>query len=320
MRFLVSGLVNIETTLRVDGFPIEYRPVLYPFGGVSSSVSGVGVNVAAALTRLGDEVRFLSLIGADAAGDLALDGLARLGVPTGGALRELGATAQSVILYDGDGRRQINVDLKDIQERRYPTDRFRAAAAGADAFVLCNINFNRELLPLARDSGKSVFTDVHTLSDPEDEYNADFMAAAEVLFLSDERLWAPPEEAARELMDRYGCRIVVVGLGAKGALLLEEGSRPLVVPAVRTRKVVSSIGAGDALFSAFAHFHLAGRSAEEALRLATRFASWKIGETGAAAGFLTEAETVALEFESTETGSKGTEIRQEWVSIQEGTR
>ncbi|MBN1242723.1 MAG: carbohydrate kinase family protein [Spirochaetales bacterium] len=294
MRVLVSGLVNIETTLRVDGFPIEYRPVLYPFGGVSSSVSGVGVNVAAALKRLGDEVAFLSLVGADAAGDLALEGLSRLGVPTDGVLRDLDATAQSVILYDGDGRRQINVDLKDIQERRYPAGRFRAAAAGADAFVLCNINFNRELLPLARESGKPVFTDVHTLSDPADDYNEDFMAAAEVLFVSDERLWAPPAEAARELMDRYGCRIVVVGLGAKGALLLETGSPALAVSAVRARKVISTIGAGDALFSAFAHFLLAGRRAPEALELATRFASWKIGETGAAAGFLTEKETLEL--------------------------
>jgi len=298
MRVLVSGLVNIETTLRVDGFPIEYRPVLYPFGGVSSSVSGVGVNVAAALTRLGDEAAFLSIIGNDAAGDLALDGLSRLGVPTDGVLREMPATAQSVILYDGDGRRQINVDLKDIQERRYPAGRFRAAAAGADAFVLCNINFNRELLPLARKAGKPLFTDVHTLSDPADGYNADFMAAAEVLFLSDERLWAPPEETARELMDRYGCRLVVVGLGTKGALLLERGAKAVKVPAVRARKVVSTIGAGDALFSAFAHFLLAGRGAPEALELATRFASWKIGETGAAAGLLTEAETLALEVES----------------------
>jgi len=297
VRILVSGLVNIETTLRVDGFPIEYRPVLYPFGGVSSSVSGVGVNVAAALTRLGDEVGFLSLIGADAAGDLALDGLSRLGVPTDGVLREMPATAQSVILYDGDGRRQINVDLKDIQERRYPAGRFRAAAAGAGAFVLCNINFNRELLPPARETGKPVLTDVHTLSDPADAYNADFMSAADALFLSDERLWAPPAEAARELSERYGCRVVVVGLGAKGALLLEKGRSPVTVPAVRARKVVSTIGAGDALFSAFAHFHLAGRSAEESLRLATRFASWKIGETGAAAGFLSEAETLALKGE-----------------------
>ena len=43
-RVLVSGLINIETTLQVEGFPIPYFQVHYPFYGVNSSVSGVGYN------------------------------------------------------------------------------------------------------------------------------------------------------------------------------------------------------------------------------------------------------------------------------------
>lgn len=62
---LVSGLVNIETTVRVDGFPIPYLPVRYPFFGVRSTVSGVGYNVAKALSVLGSDVRLLALIGRD---------------------------------------------------------------------------------------------------------------------------------------------------------------------------------------------------------------------------------------------------------------
>ena len=64
-NILVSGLINIETTLKVDGFPIAYEPVRYPFWGVRSTVSGVGYNIAKALTTLGDSVRLLSLIGRD---------------------------------------------------------------------------------------------------------------------------------------------------------------------------------------------------------------------------------------------------------------
>ena len=45
-RILVSGLINIETTLKVDGFPIPYFPVRFPFHGVNSTVSGVGYNIA----------------------------------------------------------------------------------------------------------------------------------------------------------------------------------------------------------------------------------------------------------------------------------
>ena len=31
MRVIVSGLINIETTLKVRNFPINYYPIDYPF-------------------------------------------------------------------------------------------------------------------------------------------------------------------------------------------------------------------------------------------------------------------------------------------------
>ena len=62
-NIFVAGLANIETTLRVDGFPISYQPVTYAFHGISTSVSAVGYNVAKALTNLGNAVSFASLIG-----------------------------------------------------------------------------------------------------------------------------------------------------------------------------------------------------------------------------------------------------------------
>lgn len=43
---LVAGLINIETTVQVEGFPVEYTPVRYPFFGVKTTVSGVGLNVS----------------------------------------------------------------------------------------------------------------------------------------------------------------------------------------------------------------------------------------------------------------------------------
>ncbi|MEZ4556777.1 MAG: hypothetical protein R2854_10085 [Caldilineaceae bacterium] len=57
---LVAGHVNIETTLRVDGFPLDYFPVTYPFFGINSTVAGVGFNIAKALHTLGDEAFLLT--------------------------------------------------------------------------------------------------------------------------------------------------------------------------------------------------------------------------------------------------------------------
>lgn len=289
-RFVVSGLVNVETTLRIDAFPLPYCPVAYPFNGISTSISGVGVNVAKALARLGSEVRFCAMLGRDALGELSARDLADHGIGLERVERCLEETPQSVIVYDKGGKRGINVDLKDIQKRVYPGDAFEEALAGADLAALCNINFNRPLLELAAARGVPIATDVHVLQDPQDGYNADYMDAADILFLSDERLWASPERAAEDLMGRYAPSVIVVGLGEKGALLLEKGGKPALFPAVRTRPVVNTIGAGDALFSAFNHFFLRSGDAGASLRRAILFASWKIGEKGAARGFLSETE------------------------------
>jgi len=101
-RILVSGLINIETTLKVDGFPLPYFPVRYPFHGVSSSVSGVGYNIAKALTTLGDQVDLLSIIGLDISGYQVRSELAVDSIVDSNLLGLMPETAQSVILYDPD--------------------------------------------------------------------------------------------------------------------------------------------------------------------------------------------------------------------------
>lgn len=292
---LVSGLINIETTVRVDAFPIEYTPVRYPFFGIEATVSGVGYNVAKALTTLGDTVRFVSMVGADSGGAQALDRLTRDDIPREFVVQALDQTPCSVILYDSQGRRMINVDLKDVQERAYSPALFEQAAKGIDLAVLCNVNFSRPFLQWAKERGIPVATDVHAIGALDSAYDGAFMAAADILFMSDENLPNGAETWTRRVWERYGPAITVVGMGARGALLgVRESDRVLHVPAVQTRAIVSTIGAGDALFSAFVHSYARTRDPELALRKATAFASWKIGVAGAADGFLDAAGLDAL--------------------------
>lgn len=295
MTILVAGLINIEITLRVEAFPIHYNPVNYPFFGVNSSVSGVGYNIAKALTVLGDDVSFLSLVGKDPARTLAREALAAHRIPGAGVLDVLDQTPHSVILYDQTGRRQINVDLKDIQERAYPQDVFEAALAESSLVIPCNINFTRPFLRRAWQAGKTIATDVHAISDLEDAYNADYMRCANVLFMSHEHLPNAPEEWARRVVSRYGTEIVVVGLGGDGALLAVKSDGFMErFPALKIRPIVNTIGAGDALFSAFVHVYNRTQNPYQAMERAMVFASYKIGATGAADGFLSAAELEAL--------------------------
>lgn len=285
---LVSGLINIETTLQIPAFPLEYFPVTYPFFGISSSVSGVGYNIAKALTVLGNDVRFLSMIGKDIAAQQVWTKLNEEGIPSRHVLARSAQTAQSVILYDREGRRQIHTDLKDIQDQAYPVDLFDEAAADTDLCALCNINFSKPLLQRARQAGRRVATDVHAIADLEDEYNCDFLQAADILFMSHEKLPADPEDWVKRVWDRLPAEIVVIGLGTQGALLGLRENRVLeYVPAVFTRQVVNTIGAGDALFSSFLHCYAESADPYTALRKAVVFASYKIGVASASDGFLT---------------------------------
>ncbi len=290
-RFFVAGLINVETTLAVGGFPIEYNPCNYPFFGVQTTVSGVGLNIAKALTVLGNELDFASIIGGDENAELVRMNLQKNGIPIDGVICQMDETAQSVILYDPSGRRQIYTDLKDIQGQSYPVELAEPALSACDLAVICNINFSRPLLSITKDMGKLIATDVHAIFNLDDDYNRDYMRHADILFLSDESLPDSPEAIARDLMARYHPLIIVIGLGAKGALLsVREDEFMGRFPAVRTREVVNSIGAGDALFSSFLDRYLRTRDPYRALRAAMVFASYKIGEKGAADGFLTGEE------------------------------
>jgi ribokinase len=117
------------------------------------------------------------------------------------------------------------------------------------------------------------------------------MAQADILFMSDERLPCSPEEWAARVQNRYGNAVIVIGLGAEGALLaVKQDNFMERIPAIFLRKIVNTIGAGDALFSAFVHVYNQTGDPYEAIKKAVVFAGYKIGDKGAADGFMDEQE------------------------------
>lgn len=288
-KILVSGLVNTETTVKVRQFPINYYPIDYPFFGVNTAASGVAFNIGLALTTLGDEVRLLSMTGTDFSADYIKNELEKAGIGTGHLKAKLMETPGSVVLYDETGRRQIYCDLKDIQDATYGFE--AEQLADVDIVVACNINFNRELLGLAKKMGKTIATDVHVLGNVWDDYNREFMEYADILFLSDEAAGEDTYGFIERLEETYHTPIIVMGRGSKGALMyLRQDNRFHEMPAAHIGQVVNTVGAGDALFSAFLHFYTKGLHPVACLKRAQVFAAAKIRVSGAARGFVTEAE------------------------------
>ena len=295
-KILVSGLLNIETSLEIDSFPINYSPIEYPFFGVNSVTSGVGYNIAKALKTLGDDFDLLSIIGNGLNGDMIISQMKKEGIDTSHIFVDKnGETAQSVVLVDKSGRRKIYCDLKDLQDK-VPFTQSYIDITNYSLLILTNINFNRELVKHAHTHDIEVATDVHVLSDLNDSYNIDFMANADILFLSNESILGREEEFIKTIHERYHNKIIVCGLGEKGALMhISDEDRFFHEPAVAPFGVKSTLGAGDALFSSFLHFYLKGYSYEKCLRFAVIFAGIKISSIGGSNGFADE-ETILNEY------------------------
>ena len=179
--------------------------------------------------------------------------------------------------------------------RRTRKRRLRKQWTGCDALILTNISYTKPILPIAQASGKLIVTDVHTISQLDDEYNQPFLQAADILFLSGERLVEPPELWLPKLFSRFETQMAVVGLGAEGAALgLRADSSVSRIATVPNTDVISTGGAGDALCAAFVHSYLGGDSARIALEKAVVFASYTVGFASSSEGFVDEETLEAL--------------------------
>lgn len=282
-RVLVVGNVNLETSLQLDTFPLPERSSYHPHR-MNLSVSGVGFNVARALQVLGSVVRLGSVVGSDEVGAFVRGMLGKLGLAD--YLHVGSRTGRSLVVSDATGARHVHTDVGGVADASYPLELFDHALRGCDQVVLTNINYTRPLLARAVAAGVPVSTDLHAVRGLDNPYDRDYLEAATLLFLSGENLPDPPSTVA-ELRRRFDPEVVVVGLGARGALLSERG-RVVQVPAFPVSRMLSTVGAGDALHAAFCHFWLAGEAPEAALRLACVFASQKLTASAGSGGFVSE--------------------------------
>lgn len=291
----IAGLINIETTLKAGAFPIKYSPVEYNYFGIESTVSGVGYNVAKALNTLGAKPNLYSIIGQDIYKDIIISELTKQSIGTSYIVPSLEKTPQSVILYDSEGNRKIYLDLKDIQETSYEINKNKNIFKGTDLAVICNINFARRFLKEAVKAGVPVATDVHVTDSVDDEYNKEFMQYADILFMSNEKILGKEESFIKEVETAFGNSIIVIGMGSKGSLIyVKADNKTTFFSSYHPRKVISTIGAGDALFSSFIYFYKETNDPYLSIQYANFFASYKIGEKGAANGFLNPQEVVKL--------------------------
>lgn len=288
-KFVVAGIVQIETIVKVERIPIEYTPLVSQPNTIFTNIGGDAYNESLALTALGNHVEFLSMIGKNDKNQLACIAENEYCLDTTHVKLMLEETPTAVVLYDNERRQQIYEDVKDIHDAVYDIELFKKCIVDADAVVLANANFCRPLAKAAVEAGKTLAINFRGFTEQKERHNKDLLSLADIVYVGDDNIVDSSYDFVKRLANTYGSKVVILGQGAKGVIIYSRKDDLIAhYNTVKTNEIVNTVGAGNSLFSCFLHFYISTGDAVYAIKNALLFASYNIGFMGTSNGFLTE--------------------------------
>jgi sugar/nucleoside kinase (ribokinase family) len=268
--------------IHVDRLPEGRGATIHPRWH-HEAIGGAGAGKAMNLARLGVDVTLFAGIGQDDAGRRVRQGLAAAGVdlhatddPTG--------TPEHINLMDPAGGRVSIMLANGSPDLPVDEPPLAESMARADVVVVDLAPWTPRALPVASSSGRPIWTDLHD-HDGTSSWHAPFIEAAEVVFVSHDRL-PDPRAFLTSLIER-GKQFATCTMGAEGAIAIDADGRWYEQPAVPDVTVVDSNGAGDAFFAGTLFGVLEGVALEVALGYGARAAALSVSSTELASPDLT---------------------------------
>jgi sulfofructose kinase len=261
------------------------------------SAGGQTASTLVALSRLGMRTAYAGRFGSDAEGQFGFAALKAEGVNADFAQTVEGARNQIafIIIDERNGERTV---IWDRDERlAYRPEEAPVEIAALAPILHLDAHDPLACVPLAhaaRMAGTIVSADIDNIYEGLPE----LLPLIDVLISSKEfphRLTGISDERASlvEIKARYGCAVVGMTLGKRGALLYTEGvfleSRAYAVPG----GCRDTTGAGDAFHAGFIYGMLRGEEIEMSLRLANATAALKCRALGARTSLPTKDELEA---------------------------
>jgi ribokinase len=287
-KFLVAGVTQIETIVRVDKIPVSYSPLTSVNDSIFTAMGGDAYNESLALEWLGDDVTFMSIVGRNQDLSMINPPDRKITLSTEFIVPQMRETPTEVVLYDKDRKQQVFEDIKDLRENVYDMSMVAPITNECDMMVLANANFCRPFAKEAAIHGKPIAVNIRNYNPEKEKYNTDFLEPAKVLYFSDDTLTEDPYEFIDRMANTYGTEVIILGQGSEGLILFDKTKDIRAhYKTVKTNEVVNTIGAGNALFACFLHFYMETSDSVNAIKNALLFASYKIGYMGTSNGFMT---------------------------------
>lgn len=287
------GGAGLDTVITLDRLPTHDEKVLGRFVGYVGG--GPASNFACAASRLGLRATALVKVGDDEAGRLIGQGFADFGVDTSNIQVIAGCASNfTICMIDPSGEKAVVV--VPMLDETLPLDIVRRVLPQSRLLFGMPNDRNRfgELIAVARTSGAEVMIDVEATMAPDPPDMAAFLAGVDIVSFNQASFTVatgqePSLAAARALLT-HGPRLVIVTLGARGALALSRDDAA-ECPGFAV-EVVDTTGASDTFNAAFVRAMFDGESLAGRLRFANAAAALAVTGFGAR-GHLPDREEVA---------------------------
>ena len=300
-KICVIGASNIDL--------ISYAPRLPKMGETlpgtrfQMGFGGKGANQAVMAAKLGAEVAMITKVGEDIFGRDTLKNYETLGFDTRYVLfTDQASTGVAPIWVDESTGNNAIIVVAGANDLLSPADVVAARGAITSAQIVvcqweCPLETTLAALRIGREAGVMTLFNpapARTELPPEAYQLSDILSPneseTELLTGRSVATLAEAEAAARILLGRGAGRIVLT-LGERGSLLVDENSVQHV-PAPKVQ-AVDTTGAGDAFMGSLAYFLALGAPLLEAMRRASQIAAISVQSPGTQSSFPTAADLPA---------------------------
>ncbi len=243
--------------------------------GLTVARGGKGQNQAVAAARAGASTVFLAAVGDDDFGRRTRDGLAEDGIDLTLLRTSIAPTGTALIAVDDRGENTIIVEAGANAELTGLTETDILALTSADVLVM-QLEIPLETVAAAARAARVGGTTVILNAAPIRDLPRALLDDIDILVVN--------EHEAAHLAGRGDVSalapVVIVTLGAEGAVLHQRGLDDISVPAPRVA-AVDATGAGDTFCGALAASLAEGSGLEKSLRFAVVAASLSVQHPGA---------------------------------------
>jgi sugar/nucleoside kinase (ribokinase family) len=297
----IAGEINLDLILYglPESMPREREVLASAFSMTLGSSSAI---VAHNLAALGSRVGFITRVGDDALGRMAMERLGESGVDLSRIVRAEGRGSGVTVILPHERDRHILTYLGTIADLRFEDLDFEYLES-ARHFHMSSLFLQRALMPhvpevFRRMKRAGLTTSLDTNDDPDDRWGGvldDTLPYVDILLPNEREAKKIAraddlETAVAQLSGRV--KTLVVKLGSRGAMAVQAGQR-CTAPAFGVQ-VVDPVGAGDSFDAGFLDEFLRGADLQTCLAFGNRCGAFSTTANGGTEAFRDRAAMQAF--------------------------